>query len=505
MPIEIEQDFNILQSRILKHFRKGHFLKMNPYMKAIKESITRIKNNPMIKITQSDKNLGLVIFSIHQYHQKILKLLDSPIYKTMDHTTAEEWNDDIFGQFDYNIVNMLSLDEFKFANHGLKRDQLQLAIFHGIPKIHKSTNLDTLPFRPIVASRPHLLQSKISTILVERLQQNMIQYPHILKNTLDLLTKIDHLNTSYVIDHNIGFLTFDFDSLYSNIPLDDLYHQLDIKEYKKHLPLFKFIFNNNVFEYNGQIYQQCDGIAMGTNVAPTVANLYLALKIDHIIANLPGIIMYGRYIDDAILVVDLKTISSINVLVDKIKDLVKPLTITYKYDNHTIDFLDINLFTTNNKIQSKIYQKPINKYLYLPATSYHPPHILKGFIHSEINRYNKYCTTAEDFTYIKSLFITRLMDRGYSLKTIRSAIGKKRKTAQSDKDTPFIPITLRYTKQLSMIKNIQKELNDFGEIYGLSLKLIHSMSPNLRKTLMRSALTKEQQNALTSNHLLLDK
>ena len=60
------------------------------------------------------------------------------------------------------------------------------------------------------------------------------------------------------------------------------------------------------------------------------------------------------------------------------------------------------------------YQKPHNKYLYIPRASFHRPHTLAGFVRGELLRYAVTNTHAAGFERMKRLFYQRLLDRGYS-------------------------------------------------------------------------------------------
>ena len=55
----------------------------------------------------------------------------------------------------------------------------------------------------------------------------------------------------------------------------------------------------------------------------------------------------------------------------------------------------------------------MNLYLYLPATSAHPPGMLKGLVHGVLGHYYRHNSNFEDFNHFKSLFYNHLLARGY--------------------------------------------------------------------------------------------
>ena len=61
------------------------------------------------------------------------------------------------------------------------------------------------------------------------------------------------------------------------------------------------------------------------------------------------------------------------------------------------------------------FQKPLNRYLYIPYSSYHPAHAKKSFIKAELIRYVRLSSQKSDFLQIRKKFMTRLRNRGYPL------------------------------------------------------------------------------------------
>ena len=60
----------------------------------------------------------------------------------------------------------------------------------------------------------------------------------------------------------------------------------------------------------------------------------------------------------------------------------------------------------------------MNLYLYLPRDSAHPPGALKGLIVGNLLRYWKQNTYIEDYIYITTMFLHRLIARGYTLEEL---------------------------------------------------------------------------------------
>ena len=111
-------------------------------------------------------------------------------------------------------------------------------------------------------------------------------------------------------------VSIDVTGLYSNIPhqegLDCLEEALNTRE-DKSIPtaflvtLMALVLMRNIFEFDGMLFMQLIGTAMGTRAAPTFANLFMG-KIDKLIQKAAFfgtknlIMFYKRFIDDILLI-----------------------------------------------------------------------------------------------------------------------------------------------------------------------------------------------------------
>ena len=81
--------------------------------------------------------------------------------------------------------------------------------------------------------------------------------------------------------------SFDIKSLFTNIPLDEtidiclkelfqndnsLYLNFNKKQFNS---LLQLATKNNIFMFNNVLYEQVDGVAMGSPCGPTLANVFL--------------------------------------------------------------------------------------------------------------------------------------------------------------------------------------------------------------------------------------
>jgi hypothetical protein len=296
--------------------------------------------------------------------------------------------------------------------------------FYTIPKMHKELNHDGTPkTRPIVGCKPDSLQYIISKLLALIIHPLILTYPTVLQNSITIVEELK----GRIISRDTYFFTIDFINLYGEIPIHGnrgLYEMLKKAKIPDHFQtLIHFIIENNYFQFATLIYKQLKGIAMGTNVAPDLANLYLYKLLDEfIVPRIPGrhLLYFKRYIDD-IFGLWRGTINEFrDILIPLIQQLVAPLEITYNIKQDSIDFLDVTFFKTPNEednfsIHTKVYQKPNNAYQYVPFLSQHPNATKIGFIKGELIRYKRICSQRSDYEEIRSLFWRRLRARGYPI------------------------------------------------------------------------------------------
>ena len=134
--------------------------------------------------------------------------------------------------------------------------------------------------RPIVAGYDWIL-SLASILVGHYLKQFCSKFDSILLDSLSLVKILEKEK----FDSDCFLFTVDFESLYTNIPVE---HAIDMMkelvfEYKNIISnadfiidLLELVLKNSLMEFHGEYFQQIFGIIMVTNVAPILANLYLA-------------------------------------------------------------------------------------------------------------------------------------------------------------------------------------------------------------------------------------
>ena len=127
---------------------------------------------------------------------------------------------------------------------------------------------------------------------------------------------IEKLKQVKVQSHQI-LVSFDAVSLFTNVPqkettqiiANDLFDKdnLNTPPMEKHafIKLMKLA-TQGMFLYNGELFKQIDGVAMGSPLGPTLANFFLANLENKLLNETNGFYpkLYLRYVDDVFAIFD---------------------------------------------------------------------------------------------------------------------------------------------------------------------------------------------------------
>jgi hypothetical protein len=379
-----------------------------------------MQNNKNITIKPADKNLGLVVLPTLEYIKLCNIILN-------DEDTYE-----IINTFDFNIKAVIDLENI-LKKHDkyyaldkknlsyLTKSLLQLyykddktinvSKFYGLPKMHKNK----LALRPIISNK-NSITFYTSKYLHNVLFKLVNKLPTICYNSLDLIIQCENLT----LNDRSTLLIADIDNMYPSIPIAYglkavknvmIQYNYELDNIDLILELLAWVLNNNYMEFNNNVYKQIKGTAMGSPVSVSYANITIYYVEQKCLLLNP--LLYVRYVDDIFCIakdVDQavqiqSTFNSVNIYI-----CIKEYTI-----GRSGNFLDVEFYINDkNTIETKLYHKPINKFLYIPTTSLHKKHVIKNNITNEIKRIIMLNTSYSNALHDIKLFKNRLKDRGYS-------------------------------------------------------------------------------------------
>ena len=459
---------------------------------------------PLLVFKPADKNLGLVAMDISRYDQLV-----------MDHlSNARQYrlvSSDCFAKD--RLIRWIGREYSEITNnHDLwysyelaflkKQKDFSVPAFYCLPKLHKQGSLKGRP----IAAATNWYTTPVSIILERRLRPQLHVFETILKNSEQLCLELDLLNSKLPVDRaNFFLITGDVTSLYPRINITRL--ERIVAEFDPTLVEFcKFVCRNSYVEYGSRIYQQLTGIAMGTNAAVSLANLYMAVIIDKLFVACPHVFHYRRFIDDLFLIWTGSLDDWLHF--KRILAITEPsIEIIFSEPSNTMaPFLDINVFIdpSHGSLQTTVFQKALNRYHYLTPASCHAPHTFAGFIKGELTRYARLNSRVYGYVHLKRLFFQRLVNRGFSRRFLRPIFTRHTWSSRYDKrlksDRPILPFVVPYTRRSGMksLELLFKRMEDTFHRYIPNSKamLVYSRTPNTQELISSASLSAEHAREL---------
>ena len=268
------------------------------------------------------------------------------------------------------MENKLNYKIRKFKKDGTISDKLasslmasgtQLGIMYGAPRIHKRG----IPLRPIL-SAVNTCSYNLSKHLVTKLSPITVN-EYTLKNSYEFVELINSIENA----NNYVMCSFDIESLFTNIPLhetldmilsqlfpnpDDVYEGFNKKQFKV---LLELATTTSTFLFNDRLYEQIDGVAMGSPCGPTLANAFLCYCEERWLGDCPAEFkpfLYRRYVDDTFLL--FKDSDHVDQFLDylNLKHTNIKFTKESEQDN-TLPFLDVLVTRKHNTFETSVYRK----------------------------------------------------------------------------------------------------------------------------------------------------
>lgn len=86
--------------------------------------------------------------------------------------------------------------------------------------------------------------------------------PHHIRNSLDFVKRLD----SFRLDESDIMVSFDVVSLFTRVPLRESLELISQKFDEKTTELFRHVLTSTYFLFNGEYYEQTEGVAMGSTL-----------------------------------------------------------------------------------------------------------------------------------------------------------------------------------------------------------------------------------------------
>jgi hypothetical protein len=416
---------------------------MLPFQRRLLATMRTSKTHVIIN---ADKNLGPCIIERSQYIRRALQdhLLDTSTYKRLTQTQAKRQMNslkDKLQQFLEYYKNKLDPADTKY----LQRTTVTQDPY---PKFYLTAKIHKTPWksRPIVSVSGSLLDG------LGRWVDKILQpyFKETKSSILSSTTLKDILVDLPKLPPTARLFTTDAVSMYTNIDTNHALKVLKkfIYKHQAHATIheksaviegLEIIMTNNIFQFGDTYWHQLNGTAMGVSPSCMYATLYYAAHEETFVTKYPELRLYKRYIDDVIGIWVPQSFNDDQRWHQFQLDMNQFGSLRWEFTKRqlTVNFLDLTItIDTNGIIQTRLYEKPENLYLYLPANSAHPFSTLKGLIHGMVYRTIRLTSTKALQALELQNLVRRLTARGYKQSLLVDIINKTYQRINKELDKP---------------------------------------------------------------------
>ena len=393
------------------------------------QSINTLKNDNDLIVKPADKGGAIVIWPKDSYLAEAYRQLNNPDhYQKLPHDPTPEILAEA-KKLSYNLhkSNIIDNTTLKFLTSDTHAQTPQLYL---LPKIHKQN----IPGRPIISGcgGPTVKLSQYADHLLKPLLKHIPSY---VQDTTDFLRRIFSLNAN--LPNNVILITIDVRSLYTNIPNDqgiqaciDMLKETNMvspESEQSIINILSFILNKNSFTFNNEHFLQIHGTAMGSPMAPTYANIFMAMLERKLLQKAPNNLIpieWIRFIDD-IFAIWTHGNEKLQQFLAYINEFHPTIKFDYTYSHKYVNFLDTTIYLNSlNKFESDLYIKPTDRTLLLHNNSFHPHSCKNAIIYSQALRYRRIITDNNKLQQRLNNLLIALIHRGYKHDHITTSFNK---------------------------------------------------------------------------------
>lgn len=271
---------------------------------------------------------------------------------------------------------------------------------YGTAKIHKMKTNDAnkLTFRPIiinVGTASYKLAKHLAKLLAP-----LATSEYTVSSTKQFIEKFASKN----LPKTYKLISFDVASLFTNVPLDftieillkRIYDRKEIVTNIKRAEMKELLLlctKNVHFCFDGEIYLQCDGVAMGSPLGPVLANIFMVELERTVLPKLSEhMLPWFRYVDDTLSCIKQECIDYV---IDQLHSFHPNIKFTYEIENEgKISFLDVQLNRKNDneQIETTVYRKKTDSDIYLHWNSFAPLKWKRGTLRTLLLRAHIICS-----------------------------------------------------------------------------------------------------------------
>ena len=219
--------------------------------------------------------------------------------------------------------------------------------------------------------------------------------------------------------------SFGIFSLFTNVPLDETIEIIIQKLFHKsthylgfsHVQLRSllcFAVKNCHFLFNGCLYEQIDGVAMGSPLGPLFANIFLSYHEKNWLDNCPTSfkpLYFRRYVDDCFII--FRSQEHVQPFLDYLNRKHENINFSCELEtNGSLPFLDVSIERSNG-FSTSVYRKPTFIGLFTNFDSFIPLSFKRNLVYCLLDRYFKICSSYQVFHLEVLQLKNLLLSNGY--------------------------------------------------------------------------------------------
>ena len=149
--------------------------------------------------------------------------------------------------------------------------------------------------------------------------------------------------------------------------------------------LLNLAVKNQLFQLDGKLYRQVDGVAMGSPLSPLMANTFMCSIEHNLVDNNRMPSFYHRFVDDTI--TTQRSLASAEDFLNTLNNYHPSLNFTMECEvDGKLPFLGTEAIRTHGHIETKVYVKPTNTGLLLHYQSHVDRRYKRSLVITMLNR-----------------------------------------------------------------------------------------------------------------------
>ena len=449
------------------------------------ENITEEEHSALLQLTslediiimKADKGNVIVLVNKNDYIRKMESMLDDT--SKFQPISFTKLNGDLRHLLDKEDEVKLFLKTLQEKDIISDQDFAKIVpvgsspgILYGLCKVHKDVpSGDTCPpFRPILSAIGTVSYNlaKYLVPILEPITTNQF----VCKDSFSFAAEVRNQNPD-------GFMaSFDVSSLFTNIPLDETI-EICVKKLFGRKRKFKgftrmefrtflqFAVKDNLILFNGKYYIQIDGVAMGSPLGPTLANVFLCYWEEIWLDKCPTQfrpLYYRRYVDDTFLLFSSQ--SHVNKFLKYMNTRHDNIDFTHEIEiDDRLAFLDVLVTREESGLITSIYRKPTFSGLYTNFNSFISDKYKTGLIYCLLFRIFTltvdWAKFHEEVRYLRDIFRKNQYPEHYFDRCLKFFLNNKLNPDTSKKiEKQKLIISLPFVGKYS--NDLKKKLSSFA-------------------------------------------